>query len=419
MKKLRKPGMVRMRHRQIGLVIRVALTLVATIGSIVMAWVMLFSQAHAGTTGVNQYATTLGGWGMAFDFRNGYVWVAEPGCIPSPVCTSPPPGLIGRYNLANPSSGEKDFIPKTGQLNPAFLRVDVKSHVWFTDPTHNLIGELVPKGNQWTTYTAPTANAAPMDLVIDHFGNIWFTEYTANKIGYYNIFSHQIIENAIPTANSEPYGMTIDKQGKIWFAESGTHKIAVFKPARYGTLKPGAIIEHVVSKTNYPRMLDIDQNGDIWYSEGSAGMIGMYSPINQSHKEYRVTASMCPTPTPNTTPTPCTGVLVEGIQVDGQGKIWFDDALTSQLGEFDPITKTVVQLIQLTLGAYPDDGLIIDRSNNIWFNEININQLAQYVQPQPSPTPSPTGAGAVSRQALRGHGADGRFGVGASAWAST
>lgn len=357
---------------RVGLLVRAALAIVATVSSMALAWTLMVGQSNVSASGINEYPTTQQPWGIALDYKSspGYVWVAEPGCDSSPVCASPPPGLIGRYNLANPGTGEKDFVPPKGKYNPVFLRLDKNENLWFTDPTHNKIGELAPKGNQWSSYPVTTPHAAPYDLVIDHNGNIWFTEILTGAIGYFNPSTHVIVENAIPTANSTPYGITIDKQGNIWFAENAQHKIGSFTPTKSGKLASGAIKEYVVSKTATPHLLTFDAAGNVWYSEGFAGQVGVYNPKTNTYKEYVVSSSVCPTPTPNTTPTPCTGTHISGISVDGKGLVWFDDSLTARVGNLDPSTGKVTLLQIPFLGAHPHDGLEVDKTNTVWFTEL-------------------------------------------------
>lgn len=385
-----KKSQQRLLHINPGIATRFILALVATVSSILLAWTLMFSQPYARAFGLNEYPTTEKPWGIAFDYVNGYIWVAEPGCNASPVCSSPPPGSIGRFSLANPGAGEKNFAPQFGrQYNPGFIRTDKNKHLWFTDPTHNLIGELVPKGDQWASWTVPTTNAAPYDLVFDHFGDLWFTEYNANNVAEYNPTNHVIVENAIPTSNSAPYGMTIDKQGKIWFTESGTHQIGSFLPDKTGKLGPGAIKEYPVSTSASPHELSVDATGNIWYSEGSAGQVGMFNPLTNQYKEYKVSSSICPTPTPNTTPPACTGTFVAGINIDSKGFVWFDDALAAVIGRLDPTTGKVSKIHLPSGSAYPYDSMEIDKQNNVWFTELNNNNLGEVPQ-SGAPTPTPT-----------------------------
>ena len=146
--------------RQLGLFVRIGIALLATLGSSILAWSIL-STPHAYATSYTQAATASNPWGISFDAA-GHIWVAEPACDASPVCGIPPAGAIGEYNVATDTLVHTFTPPAT--YNPVFLVVDSSGNVWFSDPTHNAIGEMVPATNTWTEWTVPTANAAPYDL---------------------------------------------------------------------------------------------------------------------------------------------------------------------------------------------------------------------------------------------------------------
>src|SRR5437660_4522606 len=82
-------------------------------------------------------------WGTAFD-GSGRVWVAMPGCDPSPSCSaSTPPGKLG---LFNPSSSKFTTVVSlpAGYGQPLFVQVDTAGKVWFTMPVTNSIGVYDP-----------------------------------------------------------------------------------------------------------------------------------------------------------------------------------------------------------------------------------------------------------------------------------
>jgi len=315
---------------------------------------------------LTEYPTTDQPWGVSLD-GHGHIWVAEPNCDASPVCGTPNPGLIARYNTANPALGEQNYLPQN-TYNPIFLLEDASHNVWFTDPTHNAIGELVPKTNVWTEYTVPTTNAAPYDLVMDKNGNIWFTEILANKIGFFNTSTHAIVETPTPSAASAPYGITLNAKGNIWFAENGLPKIANFAPTSNGsgiTIKEIAIDSGSGAPT--PHLITTDSKGNIWYSEGFAGMVGMYNPVTKSHTDYNVSVGV-------------TQTHISGIGVNSSGLVWFNDSLSARIGRLNPATGKVYA-IQLTFkGAHPHDGLTIDPTDNhVWITEqygLNLGQVS-------------------------------------------
>ena len=340
------------------LMVRIGLALVATIGSIILAVTLVVtshSAAHA-YSAFKEYPTRPVPWGIALDYVRGNVWVAVPGCDSSPTCSNPTPGVISRYKMATPGTKEKNFSPPA-TYNPVFLVVDGKGNVWFTDPTHNAIGKLIPSANTWTEWVVPTANAAPYDLVLDKNGNLWFTEILGNSIGYFNTTTLTFVETPTPSKSSGPYGITRDALGNIWFTENSLPQIGMFKPKVKGT---GIVISEfaIGSGTNAPtpHLLTVDSTGNIWYSEGFAGQVGKYDPVNKTHQDYPVSAGVSQT-------------HISGIGVDSHGMVWFNDSLSARIGTLNPTTGTV-SAIQLTFaGAHPHDGLLVDKSNNVWITE--------------------------------------------------
>lgn len=315
---------------------------------------------------LTEYPTTDQPWGVSLD-GHGHVWVAEPNCDASPTCGTPNPGLIARYNTADPSAGEQDYLPPN-EYNPVFLLQDANHNIWFTDPTHNAIGELVPKTNVWTEYTAPTGNAAPYDLVMDKNGNIWFTEILASKIGFFNPSTHAFVETPTPSAKSSPYGITLNSRGNIWFAENGLPQIANFTPTSNGsgiTIKEIAIDSGSGAPT--PHLITTDAKGNLWYSEGFAGMVGEYNPVTKSHTDFNVSVGVKQT-------------HISGIGVTSTGQVWFNDSLSARIGRLTPSTGKIY-IIQLAfLGAHPHDGLAVDPTDNhVWITEqygLNLGQIS-------------------------------------------
>src|SRR5260221_5511221 len=82
-------------------------------------------------------------WGTAFD-SSGRVWVALPGCDPSPTCsTSTPPGKLALFDPNTHSWIVVVSLPP-GYGQPLFVAVDHAGEVWFTMPMTNTIGRYDP-----------------------------------------------------------------------------------------------------------------------------------------------------------------------------------------------------------------------------------------------------------------------------------
>ncbi len=398
-----------------GRVVRLTLAFSVILSIIIFGASLIFSQSKAHATGITQTATAANPWGLVVD-GSGHIWVAEPACDASPTCGTPPPGVISEYNLAD-NTKVNDFHTNSN-YNPVFLALDSHGNVWFTDSTHNAIGELIPGSNTWAEYPLATSNAIPYDLVFSN-GNIWFTEFGASKIGFFNTTTHTFTENAIPTTNANPYGITVASNGSIWFTENNQTNpgtLGSFTPTTSGTLAAGAISEHAITHKG-PHLLTSDSHGNIWFTEGFNGYVGEYT-AGQQDVEYNVAVGICSQGTPGVTPTACSGTHTSGIAVDGNGKVWFDDSLVGRVGYIDPTTGTYVTRSLITandLAPHPHDGLVVDNNNNVWVSEQNGFMLDKLppgsvsAPPTATPTSTTTPPGPVAQ---KWYFAEGRVGKG-------
>ncbi len=350
----------------VGMIVRLGLALFTTLGSVVLAWsVLSITQAHA--AGVIETPTQTNPWGIVIG-KYGHIWVAEPGCDAEPSCLPAFPSNIGEYKSSDTLL--RNFPEPQGYSSPVFLAMDGHGSIWFTEPSTNAIGRLIPAITpKWHQWTVPTANANPYDLVFDNNGNIWFTEYSANQIGFFSIATKKFVETPIPTPGSQPYGITRDPSGNIWFVENTQQKIGSFTPTASGTI---TITEHVINPPGgpVPHLITADSAGNIWYSEGFWGEIGEFIPQTNTYTNFDVSSGLCPTPTPGLTPTTCPSMHISGIAVDSMGRIWFDDSLTARVGYYDPTTGLVKTLTLSNPGAHPHNGLAVDSKGNTWFAEV-------------------------------------------------
>ncbi len=310
-------------------------------------------------------------WGITFD-SSGHVWLAVPGCDPSPTCNAGTlPGKIEEFDPTT-SSWIATYQLPANFAQPLFLVFDAKGHIWFAMPGDNSIGMFNPANKTFHQWAVPTANAGPWDLVIDHKGFIWFTEHYTNQIGRFTPWSHVFKEFATTSANSQPYGLVVDAKNNIWFTEnnSGVARIGEYTAA-------GKMNEYIIRAQPpaglTPHLITIDPNGNIWWTEGFAGMIAelkvaLAKPgTSNGVTEYAYTATC----------TTC-GSHTSGISVDSNGNVWFDDSLQGIFGSFpDPGTGSFTEYATPTLNGHPHDGLRVDSQNRIWFSEEFQNKLAE------------------------------------------
>ena len=324
-------------------------------------------------------------WGVTFDSQ-GNVWVAVPGCDPSPTCGgTTPPGKIEVYNPAA-SSWINTYQLPAGFGQPLFLAFDASGNVWFAMPMSNSIGMLNPQTNTFQQFAVPTAASGPWDIAIDHYGNIWFTEHYTNQIGEFNPSTQQMSEFTTPSANSQPYGIVVDASNNIWFTENNS---AV---AQIGEYTAGGQMNEYKIRNNppgglTPHMITVDPNGNVWWTEGWVGMIG---ELNVSQAVPGTTNGVTEYAYPANCTT-CGGTHASGITFDSNGLIWFDDSIQGIFGSFPDTGTGSFSMYAAPTPQHPHDGINVDSQNRIWFTEEFANKLAEAIQTNslpPSPTPS-------------------------------
>ncbi len=323
-------------------------------------------------------------WGTAFD-SSGRVWVAMPGCDLAPSCpSSTPPGKLALFNPNALKWATIVSLP-AGYGQPIFVAVDHSGKVWFTMPATNSIGVYDPVSTTVTQWAVPTASAGPWGIVIDSKGTIWFTEHYGNQIGSFNPNSQTFHEVATPSPNSQPYGITVDASDNIWFTENNDSVALIGKYTNQGVLNEYKIRNGPTGGTGLtPHMITIDPNGNIWWSEGWVSAIGILNVAaaqpgtNNGVTEYQYTPS-CGS---------C-GSHASGISAGKQGLIWLDDSLQNTFGSFPIGGGSFSFYNSPTSGGHPHDGLNVDSQNRVWFDEEFANKLAEAIPSDP-PTPTPT-----------------------------
>jgi len=333
-------------------------------------------------------------WGTAFDSK-GHVWLAIPGCDPSPTCnSSTPPGKIAEFNPAT-STWMNTYKLPSGYAQPLFLAFDSQGRLWFPLPMGNSIGRFDPSNKTFQQWTVPTANAGPWDVAIDGHGKIWFTEHFTNKIGRFDPVTHSFMEVATPASNSQPYGIVVDASNNVWFTENNSSVARIGEYTSGGKLQEYKIRNSSTSGLT-PHLITVDPNRNIWWSEGWVGMIGELH-VSQAvpgttrgvtEYAYHRVCSTC-------------GKHTSGMSVDSHGLIWFDDSEQEIFGSFpDSGTGSFTTYHTPTANGHPHDGLHVDGQNRVWFDEEFANKLAEAIQ---SGTPTPTHGSTATPRLLRKH----------------
>ena len=339
-------------------------------------------------------------WGTAFD-SSGHVWVAIPGCDPTPICNSnTPPGIIAEFDPAT-SNWIANYQLPSKFAQPLFLAFGAmgKGNLWFPMPMNNSLGMFNPTKHTFQQWAVPTASAGPWDVAIDHQGLVWFTEHYTNKISSFDPVHHVFKEYATSAQNSQPYGIVVDAHNNIWFTENNSSVAQIGEYTATGVMHEYKIRNNPPPSELTPYLITYDHQGNIWWSDGYAGTIGQLvisqasNGTNQGVTEYNVPSPACS--------APC-GSHISGIAVDSTGTVWFDDSLNSRYGSYTPGTNTFNMYViggSGTGNSHPHDGLAVDCNNNIWIGEEFGNNLDESLSgtignptscSTPSPSPSPT-----------------------------
>ncbi|GAC1432582.1 MAG: hypothetical protein NVS4B1_34340 [Ktedonobacteraceae bacterium] len=389
--------------QKIDIPLRITIAFLATFACVAFAFIFFNGASHhtaKAATGALQELGAPGAnpWGIAFD-HNGNEWVAQPGCDPSPICSSVVQGSIAQVNRSSFSVVQNFQVPPS-YSSPLFVATDASGNVWFTEPMTNAIGELIPSSGTWNQWIVPTASAAPFDLAFDANGNLWFTEVLANQIGEFS--NGQFHETATPFGNSKPYGITgpDPSTGQMWFTENSTQaaRIGGFAPPASGALTTGNIKEYLTinpGNSTTAHLITYDYQGNIWWTEGTNSRIGRLI-ISQAHPG--ASNGVAEYPTPCQTVGGCSaGSHISGISVDGGGTIWLDDSLADRIYSFNPNNNSFSAPIVLAANAHPHDGLTVDNNNTVYVSEEFANKFAEITQtgvptPPSGGTNTPTSA---------------------------
>ena len=288
------------------------------------------SLAANSISSITEYSTPGGDpWGTAFD-ASGRVWVALPGCD-GQACSSS--NGLGKLALFDPGT------------------------------------------QGWTSVVLPTGYGQPLFVAVDHNGKVWFTMPATNAIAKYDPVSATVSQWAVPTASAGPWGIAIDLQGKIWFTENPDTVALIGEYTSQGALNEYKIRNSSTGGTGLtPHLITIDHNGNIWWSEGWVAMIGKLTVANaQPGTNSGVSEFHYPAPCTN-----C-GTHTSGIGASSDGLIWFDDSLQCIVGHFSLSTKAWKLYNTPTSGSHSHDGLAVDSSNRIWFDEEFANKLGEVV----------------------------------------
>jgi streptogramin lyase len=312
---------------------------------------------------------------MAVD-GSGNIWFALPGCDFEPSCDGPPTrrGQIGELKLASHKVALYT-LPRVSGNQPIFVAFDPRGKLWFTTPDNGRIGEFDPVKRRFVGQWRVTRGSGPWDLIFVG-GRLWYTEHFGAAVGSFDPVTHRHRDFATPSPNSNPYGIAASR-GLIWFTENNheVDRVAVLDTHRHNRIREYPIVLPLSTDplSGAPHMITIGPAGHPWWTDGFGATIGSLDPAVARPGACGTSAGTCNGVRRYSLPPPTgchLGSHTSGIVFDrARHVLWLDDALTNQVGSFDPARATF-QLTQLgDCNAHPHDGLVLGRRGSVWFDE--------------------------------------------------
>jgi streptogramin lyase len=269
-----------------------------------------------------------------------------------------------------------------------------------------------------TIYEYPLSNTANQTMWITPGpdGNMWFTEPFGNKIGKITL-AGAITEYPIPTANSYPFGIVAAQDGALWFTEANSSKIGRVTTS-------GAFVELPTAKPNDGPLLIIERgNGQVWYAGSMGSDIGAQDEAQSQSPASIATFSAAANPVALAaasdgnvywtegviaalgstnygiipSETSVTGTP-QGIVSGPDGNLWYTDSSLSQIVQFSPASKTVLNRYQTATPLANPAGIVVGKDGALWFTENDANKIGRITisgvvteYPIPSAASSPEG----------------------------
>jgi streptogramin lyase len=274
---------------------------------------------------------------------------------------------------------EYDLPRKDAQPHDVIMTTD--GMIWYSDFSHQVIGEMDPATGKVTDYPIPTLLAeepkGSLDLETDPQGNLWLSMMYQGGLLKFDPKTKQATAYPVPqewrnatTQESMVSPQHSDVDGKVWtnnqdthrvyrldvasgkyedlgqsVDESGTHVSAYGMPTdlqnnAYQLNFGGTTIGRIDAKTkevtiwktplpfSRPRRGRVDADNILWFAEYGANGIGRFDPKTQEIKEWQL-------PTPWDEPY--------DVVKAKDGEIWTGSMLTDRVARLDPATDNIVE----------------------------------------------------------------------------
>ncbi len=181
-------------------------------------------------------------------------------------------------------------------------------------------------------------------------------------------------EYALPQDNSGMMRPAIDHQGRIWFGEMNRNYLAMFDP------HTGSFMQITPLHGAFGIMgIAIGSDDSVWYAEQYANYIGRYFPATRQFHLYQLPKVTTPDPA-NAGKTLTLPAAPNDLAIDSHGNVWFTELNANDLGKLNPVTGAIQQYPLTTAKDAPaldPYGITIDPTGNIWFTEASASHLGR------------------------------------------
>ena len=247
-----------------------------------------------------------------------------------------------------------------------------------------------------TIYEYPLSNSAdlPFWITPGPDGNMWFTEGAGNKIGKITM-AGTITEYNVPTANAVPAGIVTGQDGALWFTENASSKIGRVTTS-------GGVVEFPTAIPNDGPLLIIERgDSTVWYAGSTGSDVGLQDEVVQSQRSSRTTVSAATFPVglavasdgnvywtesgngalgyaySGGTGETSVGGSPNGIVSGPDGNLWYADSSQSQIVQFSPASKTVINRYLIPSMNADPIGIVVGKDGALWFSETKANKVGR------------------------------------------